>query len=149
MRAEEAEGKSGGRSWASKAGRNAVEGLRRSVPLPNVPAAQRAFYGLDLNGTTLPPLDWPSIGELNGARLAWENALPVKSTTTDAYDEGQQAASPQRPADDALLLDLWDTIEYNLRAAPPPTSAAAPRMGPHLRRRPHPATTRPAHASLP
>ena len=42
-----------------------------------------------------------------------------QSTAKDAYDAGQEAVAAQRPSVDALIKDLWDTIEFALRADEP------------------------------
>ena len=42
-----------------------------------------------------------------------------QSTAKDAYDAGQEAVAAQRPAVDALTKDLWDSIEFALRADEP------------------------------
>lgn len=64
------------------------------------------------------PLAWPAIGEVTA-----EAALLLAAETGQAakkflFDQAQQAIATQRPAVDALILDLWDTIEHNLRHEP-------------------------------
>lgn len=116
-----------------------------------MPAAQRAFYGLDISNDLVPPLltqadlqlwgdrmvagevarlaavpgappmAWPSADQITLALYNWRLLLNAQSAALDAYDDGQQAVSDLVAADDALILDLWDTIEYNLRTETAPS----------------------------
>lgn len=61
-------------------------------------------------------LAWPSAAQVEAARVAAVNAENAQSTKKDAYDAAQALVAAQRPAVDALIKDLWDTIEFNLRA---------------------------------
>ena len=61
-------------------------------------------------------LAWPSAAQVEAARVAAFNAENAQSTKKDAYDSAQAQLAAQRPAADAFIKDLWDTIEFNLRA---------------------------------
>ena len=65
------------------------------------------------------PMAKPSAAQVATALTAYTSADAAQSSAKTAYDLGQEAISTQRPATDALILDLWDTIEYNLRANDP------------------------------
>lgn len=68
------------------------------------------------------PLAWPAIGEVTASATTLTASENAQSTAKDNYDNLQEAIALQRPAVDALILDLWDTIEYNLRHEPAPSS---------------------------
>ena len=121
-------------------------GVERAV----FPAADRAFYQLPVSSSDVPALTskadvalWAgriAIGESQrqasgGTPMAMPDAAQVDAASTalaaldtaqsiakDAYDAGQEACSALRPPTDALILDLWDTIEYNLRGETPASS---------------------------
>ena len=61
----------------------------------------------------------PSAAQVATAFTAFNGAEITQTSAKTAYDLGQEAVSNQLPAVDALILDLWDTIEYNLRANDP------------------------------
>jgi hypothetical protein len=62
---------------------------------------------------------WPAISEVNTAAANLQTAVTQQSTAKDAFDLGQETVAEQRPAVDALVKDLWDTIEFKLRAETP------------------------------
>lgn len=66
-----------------------------------------------------PALAWPAIAEVNTNANTLQTAATTQSTAKDTYDLAQETVSDQRPAVDALIKDLWDTIEYNLRTEEP------------------------------
>ncbi len=109
--------------------------------------SDRTYYQLDASSDVLPPLDssanvrlWagriatgeaarvlaggtpmamPSAAQVATAFAAFNSAEVIQTSAKTAYDVGQEAVSNQRPIVDPLILDLWDTIEYNLRANDP------------------------------
>ena len=110
-------------------------------------ASDRTYYQLDESSDVVPPLAsgadlrlWAgriASGETvrvaaGGAPMAMPSAAQVATvfstyTSADAtqttaktnFDLGQEAVSNQIAATDLLILDLWDTIEFNLRANDP------------------------------
>ena len=68
------------------------------------------------------PLAWPSAAEVaaESSDLAFNRSQ--QTTAKTFYDQLQEAIAAQRPAVDALIRDLWDTIEYNLRNEPTQSS---------------------------
>lgn len=108
------------------------------------PRQSRAFYNLDVSNDNLPslgtgaelllwtqnlvdgeaarvlaggaPMSMPAIGEIISAQTDYTTAEATQSTAKDAFDLGQEAVADQRPEADAIILDLWDTIEFNLRS---------------------------------
>ncbi len=111
--------------------------------------SDRAFYGLDMNQADVPPMSshadiqlWA--GKLvtgEAARLAaTPGAVPMAmppisavalaqvegleqshSEAKDVYDKEQADVAADRGPIDALLLDMWDTIEFNLRTLDGPS----------------------------
>ena len=65
------------------------------------------------------PMAMPTAAQVATAFTAYTSADSTQTSAKTAYDLGQEAVSTQRPTVDALILDLWDTIEYNLRANDP------------------------------
>lgn len=63
----------------------------------------------------------PSAAQMATAFSAYTSADATQSTAKTNYDLAQEAVASPRVATDALILDLWDTIEYNLRANDPPS----------------------------
>ena len=110
-------------------------------------ASDRTYYQLDASSTVLPSLAstadlrlWagriatgeaarvlaggtamamPSAAQVATALTSFNAAETTQTSAKTAYDVGQEAVSNQRPIVDPLILDLWDTIEYNLRANDP------------------------------
>ena len=110
-------------------------------------ASDRTFYQLDESSDVVPPLSsgadvrlWgariasgeaarvaaggaamamPTAGQVAAAFSTYTTAEATQTSAKTAYDNGQEAVGTQRPATDALILDLWDTIEFNLRANDP------------------------------
>lgn len=68
------------------------------------------------------PLAWPSAAEVaaESGDLAFNRSQ--QTTAKTFYDQLQEAIAAQRPTVDALIRDLWDTIEYNLRNEPTQSS---------------------------
>jgi hypothetical protein len=61
----------------------------------------------------------PTAAQVAAAFSTYTTAEATQTSAKTAYDNGQEAVGTQRPAADALILDLWDTIEFNLRANDP------------------------------
>ncbi len=66
------------------------------------------------------PLAWPAIGEVNTASAACA-AAAAQSSAKSGFDIAQEDVGDQRLTVDPVIKDLWDTIEYNLRADAPPS----------------------------
>ena len=110
-------------------------------------ASDRTYYQLDESSDVVPPLDsgadlrlWagriatgetmrvaaggtpmamPSAAQVATVFSTYTSADATQTTAKTNFDLGQEAIANQRPATDVLILDLWDTIEYNLRANDP------------------------------
>ena len=65
------------------------------------------------------PMSLPTAADVATALTTYNAADAAQTSAKTAYDVGQEAVSNQRPTVDALIRDLWDTIEYNLRANDP------------------------------
>lgn len=124
-----------------------VQVLNLAVERGVLPANVRAFYELPVSHAEVPSmktaadallwadrlatgegqrigaggtaLAWPAIGEVTAAATALQNAVNLQSTAKDAYDLAQESVADQRPTVDVVIKDLWDTIEFNLRAEDP------------------------------
>lgn len=116
--------------------------------------SDRAFYGLDVSRSDVPPIStysnftlWarklidgeaariaaapagtpavpmalPSAGEVAAALALVENTGGRQSTAKDAVVKESADVETGRPAVDALILDMWDTIEFKLRSLDGPT----------------------------
>ena len=66
-------------------------------------------------GPAYKPMALPAAAEITAALNAYLPALETASTAKNAYDTAQEAVQGLRPAVDAVILDLWDTIEYTYR----------------------------------
>ena len=112
-----------------------------------IPASSRVFYQLDgssaevplINTTSSallwaanlssgeanrvaaggPAMAWPTIAQVNTTATALQNAENAQTAAKDAYDEAQELIASRRTGVDGHIKDLWDTIEYNLRADEP------------------------------
>lgn len=112
-------------------------------------ASDRAYYQIDATNDKVPTLDsdadlrlWagriatgegarvsaggapmamPGASQVAAALMPYTTAQATQTTAKTAFDTGEEAVSSQRVPADALILDLWDTIEYNLRANDPPS----------------------------
>jgi len=106
-------------------------------------ASDRAFYGLDVNSQSVPPLDKEALIVYWGERLITGDAariaaggVPMSNPNTsevaaeydsfvainlsqsnfkDAFDTAQEAVGAMRPETDKLILRIWDEVEaaYN------------------------------------
>ena len=115
-------------------------------PATHFDRSDRAYYGLDVNRADVPPLSshadvdqWahklidgetarlaanpgatamamPAIVEVSAGLAAVEASRESQTTAKDSYDLEQSDLETNRPAVDALVLDMWDTIEFKLRA---------------------------------
>ena len=66
-------------------------------------------------GAAFKPMAMPAAAEVAAALTAYQTAHATASTAKTNYDLAQEAVEQQRPAVDALILDLWDTVEYFYR----------------------------------
>jgi hypothetical protein len=111
----------------------------------------RAYYGLDINRADVPPLQshaeidrlahqliggetfrlsaqpgatamaMPAVGEISAALAAVEAALESQTTAKDTYDKELGDVETTRTPVDALIIDMWETIEFNLRSLDSPS----------------------------
>jgi hypothetical protein len=79
----------------------------------NVTAGETARQTAE--GAAYKPMAMPAAAEISTALAAYEPALDVASTAKDTYDIAQEAVQVLRPGVDAVILDLWDTIEFAFR----------------------------------
>ena len=121
-----------------------IQVLNMAIDRGVLPASVRAYYDLPVSHPEVPDINtpaeaqewavkistgeanriadggtalaWPSAAQVEAARVAAANAENAQSTKKDAYDSAQSILAAQRPAADAFIKDLWDTIEFNLRA---------------------------------
>lgn len=113
--------------------------------------SDRAYYGLDVSHSDVPsmvthnditgwaqkvidgeaarlaanpgatPMAMPAAGEVASA-LAQVNSVAQRQTTAkDAYDKEQEDVETDRAPVDALIADMWDTIEFKLRTLDGPS----------------------------
>lgn len=115
------------------------------------PRSDRAFYGLDINHSDVPPMSthadfqlWagklldgetarlaaqpgatpmamPAIAEVDTARTAATSLKQTQTDAKDAFDKEQTDVAASQPAIDALILDMWENIEFKLRALDGPS----------------------------
>lgn len=113
------------------------------------PASARAFYKLDVNSNSVPPLDkesdviyWgeqlntgeaarvaaggpemqnPGIDLVNSMYDEFIIQNNLQSTLKDAYDKAQEEVSNMRPDVDLLILKIWDEVETFYNQEPPPS----------------------------
>ncbi len=97
------------------------------VPVINTCAQALLWAGHLASGETArvadggPAMAWPAIAEVNIAATACADAENTQSGAKSGYDIAQEDVAEMRPQVDVLIKDLWDTIEYNLRADAPPS----------------------------
>lgn len=110
-------------------------GVRRGI----FPKEHRAFYHLDVNSDSVPPMgsddaviemgQWlidgdprritaggapmamPTIAEVSAKYTIFMNSYHALSTLKDAYDTAQEAVQALRPEADALILRMWNEAE--------------------------------------
>ncbi len=122
-----------------------IQVFNLAVARGTFPRSDRAYYGLDINHSDLPPISthddaqlWaekivlgeaarlaatpgatpmamPAAAEVDTARTAASSVKQTQSEAKDAFDKEQADVSNSQPEIDALILDLWDTIEFQLR----------------------------------
>jgi hypothetical protein len=63
----------------------------------------------------------PAAAEIGAAQTAYLNSLEPASTAKDNYEAAQVNVQNLRPAVDAVIVDLWDSIEFAFRHDDPPT----------------------------
>ena len=68
-----------------------------------------------------PYQSWPTIAQVNTAATNCTTAENAQSTAKGSFDLAQESVAELRPTVDAVIKDLWDTIEFNLRADAPPS----------------------------
>lgn len=66
-------------------------------------------------GTPFFPMAMPSAAEVADALALVEEIRGRQSGAKDSYNKEQSDVETDRPAVDALIADVWDTIEFNLR----------------------------------
>ena len=66
-------------------------------------------------GAAYKDMAMPGAAEISAALAAYGPALDLASTAKDTYDIAQEAVQVLRPGVDAVILDLWDTIEFAFR----------------------------------
>ena len=121
-----------------------IQVINLAVERGSLPASVRSYYQLPLTHSEVPlmntcplallwagnlkngetarvaaggaPMSWPTIAQVNAAAVACFNAENIQSGAKSSYDMAQESVSDMRPTVDSLIKDLWDTIEYNLRA---------------------------------
>jgi len=103
------------------------------------PKEHRAYYHLDVNSDSVPPLnseaavvEWgqwlidgdprrvaaggaamamPTIAEVSAKYTTFMHSVHIQSTKKDAYDTAQEAVQALRPEADALVLRIWNEVE--------------------------------------
>ncbi len=70
-------------------------------------------------GAAYQPMALPAAADVDAALTAYLPLLEAASTAKDAYDLAQRGVQGLRPAADACILDLWDTIEFTYRQSEP------------------------------
>lgn len=113
--------------------------------------SDRAYYGLDVNRADVPPLNshadvdqWahklidgeaarlaatpgatamamPAISEVSAGLAGVEASRESQTTAKDAYDQEQSDLETSNPAVNALIADIWDTVEFKLRTLDGPS----------------------------
>lgn len=92
------------------------------VPLMNTCPLALLWAGNLKNGETArvaaggAAMSWPTIAQVNTAATNCTNAESAQSTAKGSFDLAQESVAELRPTVDAVIKDLWDTIEFNLRA---------------------------------
>ena len=72
-------------------------------------------------GTVFKPMANPDAAEVAAAYADYLTAHRAASDKKDAYDDAQKAVENKAAVVDPLILNAWDTIEYNLRHETPPS----------------------------
>jgi len=67
------------------------------------------------DGTDYRPMVLPSAAEVAAELAAYLPLTKTASTAKDAYDTAQEAVQALRPGVDAVILDVWDAVEYFYR----------------------------------
>lgn len=120
-----------------------IQVLNLAIERGNLPASVRSYYQLPLTHTEMPMMNtcplallwaghlvtgetarvaaggtamaWPTITQVNAAATACASAENIQSGAKTNYDLAQESISDLRQNVDAMIKDLWDTIEFNLR----------------------------------
>ncbi len=124
-----------------------IQILNQAIKRGALPASARVFYGLPVSQAEVPPmrtipdaLQWaaklihgeaarvseggillssPGMGVVSAAATELLHSEGFQSTAKDACATAREAVGSQRPEVDRTIKDLWDTIEYHLRADEP------------------------------
>ena len=127
------------RIWTSHFYQNLNMGIERDL----IPAGARAFYQLDVSQTALPrisseadlilwagrvvsgeaariaaggvALPYPPATEVATELNLYQSLRSVQSTKKDAFDAKSEDVEALRAPIDALILDLWDEVEFTFR----------------------------------
>ena len=127
------------RMWTSHFYQNLNMGIDRGV----FPASARAFYQLDVSQESLPSMSseadlvlwagravsgeaariaaggsaipFPPIAEVSAELTLYQTLRAQQSTKKDAYDDEAEDVEALRPEADALILDIWDEVEFTYR----------------------------------
>ena len=120
--------------------------LNMAIERGTLPPSDRAHFGLPTGSSALPPLNstadvllwadrievgenarinqgglplaWPTLAEVLTERNAFTAAETTQTTAKDAYDQATRNLAALAPSVDTFILDIWDTIEFNLRHEP-------------------------------
>jgi hypothetical protein len=113
------------------------------------PRSARAHYGIDVSHSDVPamtshadfrlwadrivsgeaarvaaggePMAMPSADEVATAIATFDEVAGRHTAAKDSYGKEQRDVETNRPAVDTLILDMWDTIEFRLRALDGPS----------------------------
>ena len=127
-----------------------LQALNNGIDRNAIPASARAYYQLDLSQSALPslssqtdvllwgdrtvdgetkrvkaggvPIPFPTIAEVSAALADYQTKRNAESTKAGILTADEQIVANQRPAVDALILDLWDEIVFAYRKDPPATA---------------------------
>lgn len=122
-----------------------IQVLNLAIARGVIPAEARGHYGLDVSSTVVPAISshsaavlWaqriiageaarraadpaapamalPSAAEVAATLTAYDASSKAQSTAKDTLDREQEDVDALRPTIDALITDLWDTIEFAYR----------------------------------
>ena len=126
-----------------------IQVINLAIERGTIPASTRSYYQLPVTHAEVPDMNtcadallwagrlstgetarladggaamaWPTIAEVNTAATACSTAETAQSIAKDGFDTAQEDVGSLRPTVDPVIKDLWDTIEYNLRADAPPS----------------------------
>jgi hypothetical protein len=124
-----------------------IQTLNMAIDRHTFRPSDRAFYQLDVNNGVVPPLasesdvllwgqrvidgeaarvaaggmaiPFPSIAEVTTVFNDFKTKRDTQSHLSEAVDEDEEAIAALRPEVDALVVDLWDEIEFAFRRNAP------------------------------